>query len=410
MIYVLLMFWTYEVCSNSIWIGIVVVVHCVGCVCNQSWHVRTCLSNSWHKLQVAAFAQLNVVGRGSNTCIYVIAIFTMCESTKQRICIKFCFKIRKTTTETCQLLQQAYDEDAMGRTQVFDWFHRFKEGRTSIESDFCSGQPSTSRNKEMFVGTTIVHNNRRLTVREIADDCGTSVGSCDAILTDDLHMKRVCVKFMLRLLTNDQCEQVKRLPMSCLSVHVNMCSFVRTLWQLTSPGSTGATQRQNSSRHSGRVPHLCNQVRSKTKVMLLAFFDSEGIVHHKYAPHRQTINKEFYVEVLWRLHESVHRKWPEKCWDGDWILHHDNAPAHTSHLVQQFLAKHGTTQLQQPPYSPDLAPYDFFLFPRLKKVLKGHRFDAMEDVKWNSTKTLLGIPKEEFANVSNSGRNVGRSV
>jgi len=54
------------VCSKSIWIGIVVVVHWVGCVFNQSWHVRTCLSNSWHKLQVFAFAQLAVVGHGSN--------------------------------------------------------------------------------------------------------------------------------------------------------------------------------------------------------------------------------------------------------------------------------------------------------------------------------------------------------
>ena len=46
----------------------------------------------------------------------------MCESTEQRICIKFCFKIGKTATETYQLLQQAYGEDAMVRTQVFDWF------------------------------------------------------------------------------------------------------------------------------------------------------------------------------------------------------------------------------------------------------------------------------------------------
>jgi len=92
------------------------------------------------------------------------------------------------------------------------------------------------------------------------------------------------------------------------------------------------------------------------------------------------------------LRESVCRKWPEKRRDGDWILHHDNAPAHTSHLVQQFLAKHGTAQLQQSPYSPDLAPCDFFLFPRLKKVLKGHQFEAMEDIKWNSTKTLLRHP------------------
>jgi hypothetical protein len=56
----------YVVCSKSIRIETVVVVHWVGCVCIQPWHVRTCLSNSWHKLQVAAFAQLAVVGRGSN--------------------------------------------------------------------------------------------------------------------------------------------------------------------------------------------------------------------------------------------------------------------------------------------------------------------------------------------------------
>ena len=68
---------------------------------------------------MAAFAQLAVVGRGSNTCVYVIVIFTMCESTEQCICIKFCFKIGKTAMETYQLLQQAYGEDAVGRTQVF---------------------------------------------------------------------------------------------------------------------------------------------------------------------------------------------------------------------------------------------------------------------------------------------------
>jgi len=113
--------WTiyiYEVCSKSIRIGIEVVVHWEGCVCIQSWHVRTCLSNSWHTLQVAAFAQLAAVGRGSNACLYVIAIFTMCESTEQRICIKFCFKTGKPATETYRLLQQAYGEDAMGSTQV----------------------------------------------------------------------------------------------------------------------------------------------------------------------------------------------------------------------------------------------------------------------------------------------------
>ena len=89
----------------------------------------------------------------------------------------------------------------MGRTQVFDWFRRFKEGRTSVESDPRSGRTSTSRKEEMIAKVrTTVRNNRRLTVRDIADDCGISVGSCDAILTEDLHMKRVCAKFGARLL------------------------------------------------------------------------------------------------------------------------------------------------------------------------------------------------------------------
>jgi len=64
-------------------------------------------------LEVAVFAQVAAIGRGSNACVYVIAIFTICESTEQRICIKFCFKIGKIATEKYQLLQQAYGEDAM---------------------------------------------------------------------------------------------------------------------------------------------------------------------------------------------------------------------------------------------------------------------------------------------------------
>ena len=49
---------------------------------------------------------------------------------------------------------------------------------------------------------------------------------------------------------------------------------------------------------------------------------------------------------------------------------HDNAPAHTSKDTVAFLEKKGLTILPHPPYSPDLAPFDFFLFPRLKKTLE----------------------------------------
>ncbi|UYV71668.1 hypothetical protein LAZ67_8004049 [Cordylochernes scorpioides] len=92
------------------------------------------------------------------------------------------------------------------------------------------------------------------------------------------------------------------------------------------------------------------------------------------------------------------KKRPEKWTNGDWILHHDNARPHTVHLVTSFLAKNGTEILPQPPYSPDIAPYDFFLFPKLKAVLKGRHFDTREDIIEKSLLALKSIPKEAYKN------------
>ena len=54
---------------------------------------------------------------------------------------------------------------------------------------------------------------------------------------------------------------VRQPPVICLSIRAKTCSLLRTLWQMTSPGSTGKTRRQKSNRHSGRVPRLRNQRR-----------------------------------------------------------------------------------------------------------------------------------------------------
>jgi hypothetical protein len=73
------------------------------------------------------------------------------------------------------------------------------------------------------------------------------------------------------------------------------------------------------------------------------------------------------------------------------------APSHTSFVVQQFLAQKSIPVITQPPYSPDLAPSDFWLFPSQKMGLKGPRFATMEDVEcddWtpgDSKRSLLPV-------------------
>ncbi|UYV62425.1 hypothetical protein LAZ67_2000500 [Cordylochernes scorpioides] len=105
-----------------------------------------------------------------------------------------------------------------------------------------------------------------------------------------------------------------------------------------------------------------------------------------------------YLGILRHLREVIRKKRPEKWTNGGWILHHDNARPHTAHLMTSFLAKNGTQILLQPPYFPDIAPNDFFLFPKLKAVLKGRHFDTRDDIIEKSPLALKSIPKEAYKN------------
>ena len=86
------------------------------------------------------------------------------------------------------------------------------------------------------------------------------------------------------------------------------------------------------------------------------------IVHHEYAPRGQTITKEYYRDVLRRLRDAVLRKRPELWSIGNWHLHHDNAPAHSSHLIHTFLVENQTPVVRQVPYFPVLAILRLLVF------------------------------------------------
>ena len=81
----------------------------------------------------------------------------------------------------------------------------------------------------------------------------------------------------------------------------------------------------------------------------------------------------------------------------NWQLHHDDVPAHASSLLNSFLAKHQITQVTQPRYNPDLAPCNFWLFPKLKSTLKRKRFQTIGEIQENTMGQLMEIPTKDFA-------------
>ena len=119
---------------------------------------------------------------------------------------------------------------------------------------------------------------------------------------------------------------------------------------------------QWKTKNSPRPKKACMSL-SQVKTRLVCFFDHKGIVHYEFIAQGQTVNQQCYFEVLTRLRESVRRK-RSRLWPDKWILHHDNAPAHDVLRVCKFLAKNSTTNTDLPPYSHDLAPCNFWLFPK----------------------------------------------
>jgi len=123
----------------------------------------------------------------------------------------------------------------------------------------------------------------------------------------------------------------------------------------------------------------------------------------------QTVNGKFYYEDLSRLSEGIRRKRPDKWQKTNSFLHHENAPAHTSLVVRQFLIRKNIA-VNPTPQSPDLVPCDFFIFPKMKLRLKGRRFDTTEENHAETQEVIDTLTFENFTDARNHGKHAGIAV
>ncbi|UYV79771.1 hypothetical protein LAZ67_18000597 [Cordylochernes scorpioides] len=283
---------------------------------------------------------------------HIHSAYTRCfdrQKMDQRTCIKFCVKNEIKCTDTFRMLTVAYGEATLDRSNVYRWYKMFSKGREDVNDEERAGRPSTSTTDEKINEVEkMILANRQITVREVAEDLNISIGSCHSIFINDLGIRRVAAKFVPKLLNCDQKQH-----------RMNI-----------------ANEMLDSVRDD---PNLLQRVITG---------DEAGVVHNEFLPQGRTVNKEYYLQVMRNLRQAIRQKRPDLWKNKNWLLHHDNAPAHTSLLVRDFLAKNNTLMMPQPPYSPDLAPCDFFLFPKLKRPMKGRRYATLEEIKTASKEEL----------------------
>jgi len=136
---------------------------------------------------------------------YHLVTLEMQEDIEQRYAIKFCVKLNKSATETFASLTEAYGDATLSRTMVFRWHRAFKEGRENFEDDPRSGRPmSSSNDQNVEVVRAVMAKDCRLGVRMTAEETGLDKSAVHRILTDHLHVRKICAKLVPKNLSLEQ--------------------------------------------------------------------------------------------------------------------------------------------------------------------------------------------------------------
>ena len=143
-------------------------------------------------------------------------------------------------------------------------------------------------------------------------------------------------------------------------------------------------------------PEKARRKQGSLKVMHIFFFDTSGVILRWPVPAGTTVNAQYYKMVLQdKLRPAIRKKRPGLLESGV-IFHHDNAPVHTARVITELLDQYEWSQLEHPRYSPDLAPCDFWLFPKMKEHLRGQRFESEEDIICATKEAIRHLDKDAY--------------
>ncbi|CAK9833202.1 Mariner Mos1 transposase [Anthophora retusa] len=303
-----------------------------------------------------------------------------------RVVIKHYFLKGKTPQETKNKIDKHYGESAPSIRTIYKWFGLFRSGHMSTNDAGRPGRPvavTTPENVKKI--HDMVMNDRRVKVRDISQAVNISIDRVHNILHEQLQMKKLSARWVPRLLTNDQKrDRVKRCKDNLKLFQRNPHEFLR---RFITVDETWIHHYQPETKEQSKqwvsvgesAPKKAKTVPSAGKVMATIFWDSSGIICIDFLEKGKTITGNYYASLLDLLNNKIKEKRPHLM-KKKVLFHHDNAPAHTSAIVAKKLLELGYQILPHPPYSPDLAPSDYYLFPNMKKRLAGKKFLSNEEV------------------------------
>jgi [histone H3]-lysine36 N-dimethyltransferase SETMAR len=317
-----------------------------------------------------------------------------------RAYIKTRFLLGFNATQIHEELHAVYGECSPSYRTIAHWVHRFSTGRDSLEDDPRSGRPITAITEQNIASAKeLVNTDPHISIDLIAEVLDISHGSVDTILKQHLQLKKVSSRWVPHELTPEQ--RQKRIDIC----QENLRKFESGEWRLcdvVTGDETWIYYRNIESKQKSRAwvgqdeapPTVVKRQQFDKKSMFVVFFMTTGPLLIHQVPTGTTIDALYYRnECLTRLIEKLHKKRPTSTTHAV-KLHHDNARPHVKDIVIDYLHDQKIKLIHHPPYSPDIAPCDFWLFGYLKGRLESYS-DPTSLAK-AVTKELNSIPIDEY--------------
>ena len=255
------------------------------------------------------------------------------DTLEERFAIKLCFEVGKNVTETYEMLQTAFGASCINRASVFEWHKRFKEGREFVRDDERCGS-SKEVNAPELIGQikNCMDKDRRVSIETISAQFDVIEGTVHTIIREELKMWKICVKFVPRVLREDKKERRCHDSREMVELINSDPAVLDAL--VTSDESwiycyDPETKIQSSLwKHAGSPrPKKARQSKPTHKLLMFFFFDSTGMIYMHWVPTGQTVNKEYYVEVLREFRKSFLGKRPAFFKSGQWHFHQSTIPS-----------------------------------------------------------------------------------
>ncbi|CAK9834541.1 Mariner Mos1 transposase [Anthophora retusa] len=288
-----------------------------------------------------------------------------------------CFKKGNSAKDTADEICTVYGSGTTTTRTVHNWFKKFRAGNFELKDEDRSGRPKTT---DTDLIKTMLAENPRYSVREIVDATNipkttvhkhlikmgyanryevwvphllTETGLINRVSTCDLLLQRhERNSFLKRLVTGDE------------------------TWILYQNVHRKRTWSKENRPSTVAMPGL-----HPKKVLLCIWWDWKGVVYYELLPQGDTINADKYCNQLDQLKAAIAEKRPELANRRGVVFHHHNARPHIALAVRQKLLQFDWDVLPHPPYSPDLAPSDYYLFLSLKNSHRSKSFKSISEIK-----------------------------